>query len=160
MTLPIFELWQLKTLVVAGLAAWLSLAVFNNIVDFGTNRFLLSNVTSMRELKADPNLGKGIIGRAVDDNRYPALLLRFIIVVQIAIAFLLWRGAWHLAFASDAAFAVGAANFGLAAFAALWFWFLIGGLYHGYWIKLPQVHQVHLALVIISIGSIVLVNTP
>jgi predicted small integral membrane protein len=160
MTVPIFELWQLKTLVVAGLAAWLSLAVFNNIVDFGTNLFLLSNVTSMRELKADPNLGKGIIGRAVADDRYPALLLRIIITLQIGTALLLWRGAWHLAFAVDPAFAKGAANLGLAAFAALWFWFLIDGLYYGYWMKLPQVQQVHLALVIISIGSIILVNMP
>lgn len=160
MTLPILELWQLKALTVAGLAGWLCLAVFNNIVDFSTNRHLLSNVTSMRELKADPNLGNGIIGRAVEDDRYPAAILSIVIVVQIMIALLLWRGAWHLAFASDSAFAVGAANLGLGAFVTLWFWFLIGGLYHGYWMKMPQVQQVHLTLVVISIGSIILVNMP
>lgn len=160
MTLPILELWQLKALTVAGLACWLGLAMFNNIVDFGTNRFLLSNVLAMRELKADPNLGKGIVSRAIDNPAYPRLILRIVIVAQVVISLLLWRGAWHLTFSSDRAFAAGAANLGLGAFMSLWFWFLIGGLYHGYWMKTPQVQQVHLALVVISIGSIILVNMP
>lgn len=160
MTLPIVELWHLKVLVVAGLAAWLSLAVSNNILDFGTNRFLLANVTSMRELKADPNLGKGLVGRAVENARYPTLILCAVIVMQVVVALLLWRGAWHLAFAADARAAVGAANLGLASFLALWLWFLIGGLFYGYWMKMPQVQQVHLALVIISTLAIILVNMP
>lgn len=119
MTLPILDLWQMKALVVAGLAGWLSLAVLNNMVDFGTNRFLLSNVTSMRELKADPTLGRGLIGRAVEGDGYPALILRVVIVVQIVIALLLWRAAWHFAVGADARLAIGAANLGFAGFLAL-----------------------------------------
>jgi hypothetical protein len=160
MSLPVLELWHLQALVMAGLAAWLSLAVINNILDFGTNKHLLANVTTMRELKADPILGKGLVGRARDGEGYPAMILRVVIPVQIAVSLLLWRGAWHLVVSEDRGFSVGAANLGLAGFMALWFWFLIGGLFYGYWMKMPQVQQVHLALVLISISAAILVNLP
>ncbi len=158
MSIPLIELAQLKPLVVSGLAAWLSFAVMNNILDFGTNRFLLAKMLSMQELKEDADLGRGLTGRAVEGMAYPSAVLRIVIVAQLCVSLLLWRGAWHLAFTPDHAFAVGAANLGLGGFICLWFLFLIGGMYHGYWIKMPQVQQVHLALVIISIGSMILVN--
>ncbi|MGL4439028.1 MAG: DUF2165 family protein [Bosea sp. (in: a-proteobacteria)] len=160
MTLPVLELIHLKALIVAGLAAWLSLAVTNNILDFGTNRFLLSKTTTMQELKDDANLGRGLIGRAVEGLGYPGIILRIVIVLQIAISLLLWRGAVHLAMTTDYRFAIGAANLGLAAFLLLWFWFLIGGLYYAYWMKMLPVQQVHFTLVIITLGAMILVNMP
>lgn len=158
MTLPGLDILYLKALLVASLAAWLMLAVINNILDFGTNRFLLGNVTSMRELIQDTNLGRGLIARAVQSPIYPTFILHLVIVAQVAIVVLLWRGAYYLTFAADTEFAVGAANLGLAALLGMGFFFLTGGLFYGYWIKMPQVQQVHLALVTITLGAIVLVN--
>jgi predicted small integral membrane protein len=157
MSLPLLDLAHLKALYLGLYALWLAVAVANNILDFGTNRHLLGNVTSMRELKADPVLGKGIVRRAIDDPRYAGLILRVVIVVQIIIVALMLRGVWHLA-VSDRATGTGAANLSLAALFCLWFWFLIGGLYHGYWIKMPQVQQVHFAMVLLTLGGALLIN--
>lgn len=154
----VIDLTTLKALVVGALAAWLSVAVLNNIVDFATNRYLLAKMTSMQELKDDPDLGRGLIGRAVERGAYATAILRIVIVAQTAVALLLWRGAGHLAITPDRALSVGAANLGLGAFLTLWFCFLVGGLYYGYWIKMPQVQQVHLVLVVISLGAMILVN--
>lgn len=154
------ELVHLNILLIAGLSLWLTLAIINNILDFATNRHLLSEVTSMRELKHDNLLGKGLVARAIGSETYPAWLLRVVIATQIIAACLLWRGLAYLLGAETLTAAVPAVNLGLAAFLAIWLWFLIGGLYHGYWIKMPQVQQVHLALVIISIGAMILVNLP
>ncbi len=125
----ILELSILTAAVVAGLAAWLSLALANNVLDFSTNRHLLSNVMTMAELKADGQLGHGRLRRAVGGVTYPALILKVVIAAQGLIASLLWRGAWHLALSGDRHFAVGAANLGLAGFMDLWLWFLTGGLF-------------------------------
>ncbi len=151
---------QLQTIVVAGLALWMTLAVYNNIVDSGTNRALLGKVTSMQELKEDPVLGKGLIGRAVDNPAYPRAILNVVIVVQLVVVALLWRATWLLAFNAPSPAALGAANLALGAFIALWFWFLIGGLFYGYWMEMPQVQQVHLTLVIVAILAMLLVNLP
>lgn len=152
------ELALLKVLVVGALALWMTLAVYNNIVDPGTNRSLLGKVTSMQELKDDPVLGTGLIGRAVEGTAYPRAILNIVIVVQLIVVALLWRGAWLLAFGTDPAAAAAAANLSLGAFIALWFWFLTGGLFYGYWMKMPQVQQVHLTLVMIGILAMLLVN--
>lgn len=49
-----------KACVLLGLAVWLSMAVFNNIMDFGTNRYLLQTMITMHDIKADMILGKGL----------------------------------------------------------------------------------------------------
>lgn len=148
--------------VVSGLAAWLSLAVANNIRDRQTNIVLLGRMMRMDELLEDTELGLGLRRRAIAvDSRLPALSLSVVVIVQVAIAALLWRGAallWLTSTGSDALAAVDAATLAVCAFAALWFAFLIGGLWYGYWIKMPQVHQVHLTLLTISVGTLVLLG--
>jgi predicted small integral membrane protein len=159
MTLPVLDLVHLKVLYLGLYGLWLAVAAFNNIMDFSTNRHLLSNVLSMRELKDDPVLGKGLVGRAIEGDVVPGLVLRVVIAVQIIIVLLMARGVWHLAL-SDRATGIGAANLSFAALFGLWFWFLIGGLWHGYWMKMPQVQQVHLAMIMLTLGGVILINMP
>jgi predicted small integral membrane protein len=159
MTIPLLDLVHLKALYLGMYCLWLVVAVFNNIMDFGTNRHLLGNVLSMRELKTDPILGKGLSGRAIDGEAVPTLILRVVIVIQIIIVLLMARGVWHLAL-SDRTTGIGAANLSFAGLFGLWFWFLIGGLWHGYWMKMPQVQQVHFAMVLLTLGGAILINLP
>jgi predicted small integral membrane protein len=148
--------------VVSGLAAWLSLAVANNIRDRQTNIVLLGRMMRMDELLEDTELGLGLRQRAIiRGSRLPSLSLSIVIVVQIVIAALLWRGAallWLTLIGGDVFAAINAATLAVCAFTALWFAFLTGGLWFGYWIKMPQVHQVHLTLLTISIGTLVLLG--
>lgn len=148
--------------VVAGLAGWLSLAVVNNIRDGGTNVALLGRMMSMTELKTDKELGLGLRSRAIGDrSAFPRAALTAVIIVQLGIALALWAGALLLALAlagGNAAWAIDVASTAVTAFAGLWFAFLIGGLWFGYWIKMPQVQQVHLSLLTISIAALVLLH--
>jgi predicted small integral membrane protein len=153
----LLDLDHLKALYLGLYGLWLALAVANNIVDFGTNRTLLDAMLSMRELKADPALGKGLIHRAVTSDRAAGRMLVAVIAAQIVIVALMARGVWHLLL-SDRETGIGAANASLAGLFLLWFGFLIGGLYRGYWIKMPQVQQVHLTMLLLTLGGALLVN--
>jgi predicted small integral membrane protein len=149
-------------IIVGGLAAWLSLAVVNNICDGGTNITLLGRMMRMTELKCDCELGIGLRHRAIGDfSTFPRVALTLVIIIQVAIAMALWAGFVYLALAlagGDAQRAIDVASLAITAFAGLWFAFLIGGLWFGYWIKMPQVQQVHLTLLMISTATLVLLH--
>lgn len=144
------------------LAAWLSLAVTNNIRDPGTNRHLLGQMFRMELLRGDPHMGQGLLHRASADQRLPEFVLRLVIVVQLALAAALWLAGLGLlaawAGAIDQRSAVGGANLALAGFMGLWTFFLCGGMWFGYWMKTPQVQQVHLALFVIALLGFLVVG--
>lgn len=151
-------LLQTKAMLVSGLALWLSLAVANNILDPRTNITLLRQMMGMEELQRDGVLGQGLLWKAVRAPFAAPALLTCVIVCQLVIAALLWRGGYLLAFGPDPVAAIDSARLALSAFAALWLFFLCGGMWFGYWIKLPQPQMVHLTLLVISIGALVLIH--
>lgn len=153
----------LQTLLLTWVAAWLTLVVTNNITDFGTNRSLIGAMLSMEELIADDVLGNGIEWRAMSaDLAVPALI--GVIAYQLVAAALLWRGAvfaFRALLRREPALplpAVRAANLGLTAFAGLFFVFLCGGMWFGYWMKMGPVQQVHFTCLIIAVIAAILVN--
>lgn len=151
-------LLQLKTLVTAGLATWLSMAVGNNIIDPGTNIHLLTQMMSMAELKQDGVLGQRLLWRRVEAAWTVRLVLLLVIFAQVAVALLLWRATFLLGWTPDAKAAVSAANLGVGSFAGLWFVFLTGGMWFGYWMKMVPVQQVHMALLAIAVATLILIN--
>lgn len=149
-------------LVLTGLAAWLTLAVCNNMRDPGTNHHLLGLMIRMDLIKEDPMLGNGLEHRALLAAALPQLLLRIVVAGQILVAGLLWLSAAALAAHALADFdrttTVAVANVALSAFAGLWLVFLCGGLWFGYWINIPQVQQVHFTLLMIAMLAFVLID--
>ncbi len=85
-----------KIISIFGLAAYLTVATLNNIVDRGTNRFLLGQMCRMDLLSNDPVFAKGLIRRAIQSELFPIWLLNGIILIEIIICFLLWYGGTHL----------------------------------------------------------------
>lgn len=161
--MALFTLDIAITVLLAGWAAWLSIAVWNNSVDRGTNEFLIGTMLSMRLIKEDPKVGLGLEARASDDTSTAKRLLTGIICIQVIISGLLWAAAICFAYSllgGDRFLAVGVTNLALTAFGALWLFFLCGGLWHGYWIKTPQVQQVHLTLVMITVLLLAVTNLP
>jgi len=152
------SLLHLKILATGGLAAWLTLAAANNVIDPRTNTHLLSEMMAMAELKRDAVLGQGLLWRSVSSAALPRAILRLVIALQIGIVVLLWRAAYLLGFGEHGAAAVAAANLALGAFASLWFFFLCGGMWFGYWMKMPQVQQVHMMLLLVSLAAMALIN--
>jgi predicted small integral membrane protein len=161
---PEVALGLARAAVVSGLAAWLSLAVFNNIRDPGTNIHLLETMMRMGLIEEDPSVGRGLLPRAVRNKAAARVVLTAVILVQVIICALLWYAAYYLGQAvaggGQLSQATAVATIALTAFAALWFAFLIGGLWFGYWIKTPQVQQVHFTLLTIALLAMLLVNLP
>lgn len=152
-----------RTVLLAGLATWLTIAVFNNITDSGTNRVLLGHMLSMDLLRADPSLGAGLIWRAWPVTRITALL-DSVIAAQLMVAGALWSAvvlfagaAWH---ADIQRFirARGRAIVALSGFLLLWIWFACGGLWFGYWIKQGAVQSVHMTLILIAMSALLYVQ--
>ncbi|NIE57335.1 MULTISPECIES: DUF2165 family protein [unclassified Burkholderia] len=152
-----------RTLLLAGLATWLTIAVFNNITDSGTNRVLLGHMLSMDLLRADPQLGAGLVWRA-----WPltcvTVLLDAVIAAQLTVAGALWSAAVLFAFATWRADtqrfvrARGRAIVALSGFLVLWIWFACGGLWFGYWIKQGAVQSVHMTLILIAMSALLYVQ--
>lgn len=146
----------------AALAAWLTLAVFNNIRDPGTNIHLIGVMIRMDLIKEDAKLGNGLEHRAINDPALARLLLHIVIVAQIVISIALWiavlvtfAALWGSATPATAK-AIG--TLAILLFGALWVFFLCGGLWFGYWMKMPQVQQVHLSLFGITMLMLILIG--
>jgi hypothetical protein len=88
--------------------------------------------------------------------------LRAVVAVQIIVALLLWIATaailawWFGVMNRDVALAT--ANIAIVGFLGLWTSFLCGGLWFGYWMKMPQVQQVHLSLFTIALIAFVLIG--
>lgn len=154
----------IKVLVVVGLAGYLTLFVVNNVTDPGTNSAAIPRMMSMRELKADPPLGRGVLWRAVDSAAVHRLAYRSVIAAQAAGALLLWgaavllTGAAVTGRAASADLALTVANLGLAVFLAIFLGCLLTGLWFSYWVKMGPVQQGHLTLLLIGLAAVVVVN--
>ncbi|KZL14449.1 hypothetical protein PsAD2_03744 [Pseudovibrio axinellae] len=155
-TLPRFVL-------LTGLAGWMTIAVLNNLTDQGTNIIHLSNMLSMRLLIEDPLFGNGLEWRAWV-SASPQVVLYLVAAWQMLTAIALWvasylmfRALWQPARYSAA---VSGANVALTMFLCLWLFFLSGGLWFGYWMKQGAIQGVHMALILMSIATLIFINQP
>lgn len=157
-----------KTGLLLGLAIWLSLIAFNNATDPATNTALLRQTITMDALQANPEMGNGLQWRAWPASLATPMLVG-VIVAQSIIALLLWRAATLFGLRTlrtdsrspdPGVFSreIAAANLALGAFMSLWFFFLCGGLWFGYWIEMGPVQGVHMTLLMVTLLSLLLVN--
>ncbi len=108
-------------------------------------------------------MGGGLVRRAIKSERLPRLVLTLVIAYQLLTAGVMLRAAYTLTgvgFGWRAATSLDweLANAALLLFAAMWFAFLCGGLWFGYWITMPSVQTVHLLKLIATLGLALLVN--
>ncbi|WP_256081344.1 DUF2165 family protein [Massilia sp. YIM B04103] len=148
-----------RLILLSGLAAWLSIAVFNNMTDPGTNHQLLGHMLSMDLLRSEAVLGAGLAWHAWPVEHVPVLLYG-VITVQLLVAAALWSAALLFARAGwsgrlrELRQARSVAVLALSGFLLLWLWFACGGLWFGYWIKQGAVQSVHLTMILIALGAL------
>lgn len=152
-----------RTVILGGLALWMSIAVFNNLTDAETNLYNLEIMTSMTLLKQDALLGNGLEWRALDRG-WGGVFLPGVIIWQIlTAAALAWaaqvsaRGIFGKC--DDAKLSL-SGNLALSMFLAMWLTFLCGGLWFGYWMKQGAIQGVHLTLVLLSLAALHIINMP
>lgn len=137
---------------------WLALAAAGHFLDARTNRHLLGEMMRMTLLKDDPILGKGLVGRAWSSATTPHVALILIALYQFFVVFLLLRAGWLWLTSGDLVAATVAADQALLAFGAVWCFFLLGGLWFGYWIKTPLLQQVHMSMALLTIATLILIH--
>lgn len=153
-----------EVILLGGFSTWLTIAVINNIIDRKTNIVLLSGMASMKLVKEDSLLGNGLQGRAVNNPGIAEHVLTGVIISQLIIVVLMWCGtSLHVYELAGGAGLAGVSGLsiaitGIVASIALWFFFLCGGLYFGYWIKTPQIQHTHLAVLIVSLQILTYVS--
>lgn len=164
MTLDVF--WLAKAIVFGGLGSWLLLAALNNLMDANTNITLLSRMMRMDAIREDGTLGQGLLVRAIKNDAYIPLLLRVVALTQLSIATTLILVALAMAAAGvqlvtvDYVWLTDMATLSVSAFLSLWFFFLIGGLWFGYWIKMGSVQIVHFTMLMFGFLLLLLLKTP
>uniref|UniRef100_E6QPS0 DUF2165 domain-containing protein n=1 Tax=mine drainage metagenome TaxID=410659 RepID=E6QPS0_9ZZZZ len=147
-----------------GLAAWLTIAAINNLTDPQTNRLLLGQTLSMELVKAESVLGSGLTWRS-----WPAQWSRYIlygiVTFQFFTACLLWYAAGSYAHAiaqnsiQTLVKARGRAVLALTCFLMLWLFFVCGGMWFGYWLKQGAIQSVHMTLILITLASLLYVQS-
>ena len=151
-----------KITMMLGFSFYLSIALLNNIIDKKTNRFLLAQMLEMKSLKEDGVLGQGLLYRACRSQTLPVRMLNGICAIQFIITILLWCGSILLIMAAlhDVAlyYAIDVCVIALTGFMGLWFFFWCGGLWFGYWIKMGQIQEVHMRLIILSLLAIIFIH--
>ncbi|WP_256583217.1 MULTISPECIES: DUF2165 family protein [Pseudomonas] len=149
--------------VVASLALWLSIAVLNNLTDPETNRFHIGNTFSMVLLEEEELLGAALRWRAWP-VQWAETALYAVAGIQIVVSMLLWYAAfayaraWRLGSRTALDVARNRAVVALTCFLLLWFGFICGGLWFGYWLKQGAIQSVHMTLVLIGLVALLFVQ--
>lgn len=158
--------WLVKGFPVLGIGCWLLLAAVNNLVDGGTNIALLTRMMSMKDLRDDKILGQGLLTRAITDPVQAPLMLKGIAVAQIIIAsalifssLMLVLMAFNIQIFQPSQILLMTSS-AVLLFMCFWFFFLIGGLWFGYWIKMGNVQAVHFMMLVFSMLLQVILYLP
>jgi predicted small integral membrane protein len=83
--------YTLKAILVASMATFFSLIVFNNVTDFSTNQWCVKLVLSMEEIHS-----KQVLWRAVDNPLLQNIAYLLIILTEAVIAIIFWIAAFRL----------------------------------------------------------------
>ncbi|WP_111977033.1 DUF2165 family protein [Algibacillus agarilyticus] len=164
--MPLDALLLAKGIILFGLGTWLLLAAINNFVDPRTNLTLLKKMMTMAAIKHDNDLGVGLLHRAVKNTAFVIWFLKLLATIQLVVAILLLASAFILiglllgieSFSFEQSMSL--PTFAMTCFMSLWLFFMVGGLWFGYWIKMGMVQIVHLILLVLSLLILILLNLP
>lgn len=151
-----------KLTLIGGLAAWLSLGAFNNVINFAGGAAALGGLMSMRLFDEAPAIKTPLLARRVTNPAWPRRVLIGVLAVEIMVAALLWIAAvlfgGALLGATAPATATRFANLALAGLLGLVFVFALGGAWFVYYIRQEAMQLTHLALMLVAIGAGVIIN--
>jgi predicted small integral membrane protein len=153
--LPLFS----QSAIVALQAAWLTLAVHENIRHPEVNARAFFAVLSLQAIKRhDAAVYRRVAYRRIASPKARKRLFRLLLGAEIVVTILLWIAA--LALLAAAIGLIGAvtanilANFAVLSFTVIWACFLVGGEWFLYWIGMPRAQQVHFFLILWGIATL------
>lgn len=154
------SIWLFQSVHAVGLAAWLSIAVVNNLHAFAGSAGAIGATMSMAPLRQAPAIATPLLARAAASLRLARCALAVVLALQIGAAAACWVGAHALAIDRDLAGARVALNLAMSGFAAFLFAMHLGGLWFGYWIRQESLQLTHIGLLVWSVAAFLLFNLP
>jgi len=145
-----------KCVLLAGLAAWLSVVALNNFVAFGNGAFAIGQLMRMAPLQQAPAIQTPLLARRIDNAFWHRAVLAAVFAAEALSAALLWFAA--AAFAGAAAEPAAWANLALAAFMATCFLMLVGGSWFAYYIRQDNLQLSHFVLIGVAAAAMLAVN--
>ncbi|KAF1069326.1 DUF2165 family protein [Variovorax sp.] len=160
---PEISVWMFQLAVAAGLAAWMSVAVLNNLQAFQASAGAIGLTMGMVLLREPPFDTLPLRRRAIASPAVHRLALLGVIALQAASALALLAGTLLIAceplrFASASALAC--LNLGLGAFVLCWSAMCVAGLWFGAWIRQEGLLLTQLLLGCWGLLSFAVLNLP
>lgn len=151
-----------KVVVLAGIAIWLTVVVFTNIVAAVGHTMGVGKIMAMAGPAEDKRIPKILLRRKVDHPGWHATVYWFLVLLQALTAAAIWFACYRFLISSDAvahARATATANVALSLFTAIWFVMLIGGTWFVYHANNREgIEIIHLALLAFSVACIIMFN--
>jgi predicted small integral membrane protein len=147
-----------KLILLAGLALWISLIAFNNLIAFRNGVFAIGQLMRMAPLEQAPAIQTPLLARKIENPLLHRAVLSIVLAAEIASGLLLWSAVAALAGAGGFADPVAQANLALSAFMATCFLMLIGGSWFAYYIRQDNVQLLHFVLIGVSALALLAVN--
>jgi predicted small integral membrane protein len=147
-----------KLILIAGLASWISVIAFNNLVAFRNGVFALGQIMRMAPFEQAPAIQTPLLSRKVENVSWHRAVLSIVLAAEIVSALLLWSAVAALAGAGIVADPIAQANLALSAFMATCFLMLLGGSWFAYYIRQDNVQLLHFVLIGLSVLGLLAVN--
>jgi predicted small integral membrane protein len=151
-----------KLILIAGLTSWMTLAAFNNLVAFRGGAFAVGTIMAMQLFKQPPVIDTPLQSRAIEKESWHRGSFAIIVVLEIAVAVLLWCATILFARSvfgdADPAAALAYVNRALCALLALLMFFMVGGTWFAYYIKQETLEISHVAMIAVIVVAAILFN--
>ena len=152
------SLWLFQSVYAIGLAAWLTIAVIDNLRGFRELVLAVGATMSMTSLQRSPVIHSILSERAVTSVHWHRLAVLLLMALKLLAFVTCWIGCYELLFGGGLVYARPWLNIALSAFTAFLFAMHLAGLWFAYWIRQDDLQRGHLALLIWTLAAFFLFN--
>ncbi|MGJ7902092.1 DUF2165 family protein [Lysobacter sp. 1R34A] len=147
-----------KLVFIAGLALWLSVVAFNNLIAFRNGVFALASIMRMAPFEQAPAIQTPLLSRRVEEASWHRAAFCVVLGAELVAAVLLWATVAALAGLAASADATVLANLALTALMATSFLMAVGGSWFAYYVRQDNLQLTHFVLVAVSVLGLLAVN--
>ncbi len=153
-----------KFVLAGGLALWLTLGFFNNVMAFGAGVAAIGRLMNMQMFEQPPAIQHPLLSRRTDKPILHLVVYSFVTLIEGVAAALFWYAVFGLGGAlsagADVGEAVARANLALSALAFMCFIMLLGGGWFAYHIGQEGMQLTHFTLIGLSVAGAIVMNMP
>ncbi|ALN63375.1 putative membrane protein [Lysobacter antibioticus] len=147
-----------KLVFIAGLALWLTVVAFNNLIAFRNGVFALASIMRMTPFEQAPAIQTPLLSRRIERASWHRAAFSIVLGAEMVTVVLLWATVAALAGLATSADATILANLALTALMATSFLMAVGGSWFAYYIRQDNLQLIHFVLVAVAVLGLLAVN--